>query len=176
MPRGGDVLSEMASLIEPHIPALRRFAWSLLRDETRADDLVQDCLERIVSRWHLRRREGNLKAWSMTILYNLFVNQHHAQQRRGQAVQIEDWDGAPQGYTASEAEQRLVVRDVMAGLAELPDELQAVLLLVGVEDLSYGEAAKVLGVPVGTVMSRLSRARQLLRERVEGRPKLRRVV
>ena len=65
-------MSEMAALIEPHIPALRRYAFALIRDDTSADDLVQDCLERAVSRWHLRRG-GDVRAWLFTILHNLFV-------------------------------------------------------------------------------------------------------
>lgn len=172
---GDDSVSEMARLLEPFIPALRRFAWSLLRDETAADDLVQDCLERAVGRWQLRRPDGNMRAWLMTILYNLFVNQHHAQRRRGRAVALEEWDGVPEGRGVSEAEQRLTVRDVLAGMAELPDELRVSLLLVAVEDLTYMEAAAIMGVPVGTVMSRVSRARDRLRELVETRPRLRRL-
>ena len=66
--------SEMEALIEPHIPALRRFAWALLQHEAAADDLVQDCLERAISRWHLRRLEGSPKAWLFAILHNLFIS------------------------------------------------------------------------------------------------------
>lgn len=175
MTAGNEATDEMARLLEPHIPALRRFAWSLLRDQAAADDLVQDCLERAVARWTSRRRNGDIRPWLMTILYNLFVNQHHARRRRGLVVPLEEWDGAPAGSGDSEAEVRLVVRDVLAGMAELPDELQAALLLVAVEALPYQDAAGVLGIPVGTVMSRVSRARDRLRELVEGRPKLRRV-
>ena len=73
-----------AALIEMHIPGLRRFAYALLRgDRERADDLVQDCLERALSRWHLRRAGGNLRGWLYTILYNRFLSDQHRQKRRG---------------------------------------------------------------------------------------------
>lgn len=161
-------MSEMAALIEPHIPALRRFAWSLLRDESAADDLVQDCLERAVGRWHLRRRDGDLHAWLFAILHNTFVSQRRYVQRRGASVPLEEWDGAPVGPVESVAERRLALRGVLSALAELPDEQRAVIILVAIEDFSYAEAAKVVGVPVGTVMSRLSRGRERLRCLVEG--------
>src|SRR6516165_8366908 len=80
----GAAMRDQASLIEAHIPGLRRFACALLRgDRQSADDLVQDCLERAVSRWHLRRAEGDLRGWLYTILYNRFLSDKHRQGRRG---------------------------------------------------------------------------------------------
>lgn len=157
-------MDEIAALLEPHIPGLRRYAWALLRDADRADDLVQDTLERAVSRWALRRREGDLKSWLFTIERNLFLNGLRARSRRGHDASDETLDGlaAPPSQEAG-----LHARDVLAGLDTLPEEQRSVLLLVGVEDLSYAEAAKVLGIPTGTVMSRLSRGRETLRSFME---------
>lgn len=163
---------EMAALIEPHVPALRRFAWALLRNEAAADDLVQDCLERAISRWHLRRLEGSAKAWLFAILHNLFVSGRRAASRRGPALPLggegEDGFALADPAAAATAEGRLVWRDALAALDALPEEQRAVLLLVGVEDFSYEEAARLTGVPIGTVMSRLSRGRERLRRLLEG--------
>lgn len=171
MARGGED-GEMAALIEPQIPALRRFAWALLRDAAAADDLVQDCLERAISRWHLRRLEGSPKAWLFAILHNLFVSGRRGAARRGPALPLDDEgeDGLVIADPAASAtaEGRLVWRDMLAALEALPEEQRAVLLLVGVEDFSYEEAARLTGVPIGTVMSRLSRGRERLRRLLEG--------
>jgi RNA polymerase sigma-70 factor (ECF subfamily) len=158
-------MDEIAALLEPHIPALRRYAWALLRDDTAADDLVQDCLERALSRWHLRRREGSLRAWLFTIERNLFLNAARQRTRRGPHLGLEALEGiaSPEGSQ----EEALGAREVLAGLDLLPEEQRSVLLLVGVEDLSYEEAARVLRIPVGTVMSRLSRAREKMRQYLE---------
>jgi RNA polymerase sigma-70 factor (ECF subfamily) len=159
-------LSELASLIEPHIPALRRYAWALLRNDQAADDLVQDCLERALSRWHLRRRDGNVRAWLFTILHNLFISDRRRAARRGRPSPLDELAVEP--AAASNPEHSLAARDLLTALAELPEEQRAVVLLVGVEDLSYDEAARVLGVPIGTVMSRLSRGRERLRRYLDG--------
>lgn len=153
-------MEEIATLVEPHIPALRRFAWALLRDEEGADDLVQDCLERAIGRWHLRRRDGNVRAWLFAILHNLFVSSLRTRRRRGEHVAVEE-DELP--AAEGNPEERLMLRDVLAGLDSLPAEQRSVLLLVGVEELEYQEVARILDVPVGTVMSRLSRGRERLR-------------
>ena len=159
-------MHDLAALIEPHVPALRRYAWALLRDDAAADDLVQDCLERAISRWHLRRRDGNLRAWLFAILHNRFISDRRRQQRRGHHTAIDELAVEP--ASPSDAESGAVQRDVLAALALLPDEQRAVVLLVGVEDLSYEAAARVLGVPIGTVMSRLSRGREKLRRYLDG--------
>jgi RNA polymerase sigma factor (sigma-70 family) len=159
-------VSDIADLVEPHIPALRRYAWALLRDDHAADDLVQDCLERAVSRWHLRRRDGNLRAWLFAILHNLFVSGRRTLTRRGPHGSLDDMTTQP--VAAGDPEQSAASRDVLGALAALPEEQRTVILLVAVEDLSYEEAARVIGVPIGTVMSRLSRGRERLRRLVEG--------
>ena len=162
-------MRDQTSLIEAHIPGLRRFACALLRgDRQSADDLVQDCLERALSSWHLRRAEGNLRGWLYTILYNRFLSERHRQGRRGmpdaslEAAEVE-LPGVDGGQHWA-----LEQRDLLRAFAGLPEEQRSVLLLIGVEDLSYGEAARVLGVPIGTVMSRLSRGRERLRHYMNG--------
>jgi RNA polymerase sigma factor (sigma-70 family) len=158
-------LDEIASLLEPQIPALRRYAWALLRDHEAADDLVQDTLERAISRWSQRRQEGDLRAWLFTIQRNLFLNGIRQRKTRGTEVGEEALNDVQAPGTNLESHAGL--RDVLAGLDALPEEQRSLLLLVGVEDLSYDQAAKVLGIPLGTVMSRLSRARARLREFME---------
>ena len=162
----------MAALIEPHIPALRRFAWALLRDGTVADDLVQDCLERAIASWHLRRHDGNLKAWLFAILHNLFLSNRRRSARGGMDRSLDD-DGAAALMRADPtatlaAEGRLVWQDALTALEALPEDQRAVILLVGIEDLSYEETARLTGVPIGTVMSRLSRGRERLRRLLDG--------
>ncbi len=159
-------MDDMLHHVEPLIPALRRYARALMRDRASADDLVQDCLERAVSRWY-QRRDGDLRAWLFTILHNLAVNQFRKSASRGRHVPIDETNEDSFGEAASQ-EQKLMYQDVLAKLARLPEDQREVLLLVAVEDLSYAEAAKVLGIPVGTVMSRLSRARERLQQEIEG--------
>jgi RNA polymerase sigma-70 factor, ECF subfamily len=159
-------MQDLLVQVEPLIPALRRYARALLRNRAAADDLVQDCLERAVSGWH-QRRGGSVRAWLFTILHNLAVNQFRQAASHGRHVPIEEAsEGEFDGAAAQE--HRLIYQDVLNKLAKLPEEQRALLLLVAVEDLSYAEAAKALNVPVGTVMSRLSRARERLQQEIEG--------
>jgi RNA polymerase sigma factor (sigma-70 family) len=174
-------MDDMVHLIEPMIPALRRYARALLQDRSAADDLVQDCLERAIGRWHQRRPGGDPRTWAFTILHNLALTRLQRVARRPPQIAIEDADERQLGRAAAQ-EDGLRYREVLTALSRLPEEQRAVLLLVTVEELSYLDTAKVLDIPVGTVMSRLSRARdRLLRlltdeaqpERI--RPQLRRV-
>lgn len=164
---------DRARLLEEQIPALRRYAFALVRDADAADDLVQDCLERALSRWYLRRAEGNLRAWLFTILRNLYINAYRARKRRDAGAAIDEAHSS----IAPEQEAGLQARDVLAAIDQLPEEQKSLLLLIGVEDFSYEQAARVLAIPIGTVMSRLSRARQRLRMLIEDEhaPVLRRV-
>ncbi len=146
------------------IPHLRRYARALLRDSARADDLVQDCLERAWSRLHLWRTDSNLRTWLFTIMHNLHANAMRDLNRRPRVVALDDML-APPPVRASQ-EDRLELAAIDAALQRLPDEQRSVVLLVGLEDMSYQQAAKVLGVPVGTVMSRLHRGRERLREMI----------
>lgn len=159
-------MKDMLVQIEPLIPALRRYARALVRDRATADDLVQDCLERAVSRWH-QRRDASVRAWLFTILHNLAVTQFRQAAARGRHMPIDD-AGEQSLVSAAAQEHRVIYRQVLTKLARLPEEQRAVLLLVAVEDLSYADAAKVLDVPIGTVMSRLSRARERLQQEMDG--------
>ena len=157
-------MADADALLEPLIPALRRYAYALLRDHDAADDLVQDTLERALSRWRLRRPDGDLRAWLFTIQRNLFVNAWRQRQRQGPHASLDD---VALPGTAARQESGLEVQDVLAALDQLPEEQKSLLLLIGVEDFSYDDAARILGVPMGTVMSRLSRGRQKLRSILE---------
>jgi RNA polymerase sigma-70 factor (ECF subfamily) len=162
--RGRAVPDHPGAQIEPYIPGLRRFARALLRgNRERADDLVQDCVERALSCWHLRRAEGDLRGWLYTILYNRFLTDRHRERRRGMHASLTEVEADREGVDGGQ-EAALVHRDLVRAFAELPEEQRSVLFLVSVEDLSYAETARVLGVPIGTVMSRLSRGRERLRQ------------
>jgi RNA polymerase sigma factor (sigma-70 family) len=160
-------MKDMMLLIEPLVPSMRRYARALLHESAAADDLVQDCLERVISHWHQRRADGDARAWVFSILHNLAMNRFRQQKRRGLHVMLNDVDAAALAQPATQ-EDGLRHDDLRKGLAALPDEQRSVLLLVAVEDLSYAEAAKVLHIPLGTVMSRLARAREKLRRSMEG--------
>lgn len=160
-------MQDMIVLVEPLIPRLRRYARVLLKDNAAADDLVQDALERAISRWHQRRADGDARTWLFTILHNLAMNRLRQTSRRGLHLAVEDADPSAM---ARPPEQEAVVhhRQVLEALDRLPEDQRAALVLVSIEDLSYAEAATALGVPIGTVMSRLSRARARLREDLTG--------
>jgi RNA polymerase sigma factor (sigma-70 family) len=159
-------------LIEPLIPALRRYAHGLVRDPATADDLVQDCLERAISRWYQRREDNDPRSWIFTILHNLAINRIRQKQRRGPHISLEDADEGDSSLAlAPRQEESLQHDDLMRALDGLPEDQRALLLLISVEDFSYAEAANVLKIPIGTVMSRLARAREKLRRALEGEPK-----
>ncbi len=140
---------------------LRRYARSLARDESQAEDLVQDTLVRAYERRGSFRPGGNLRGWLLSILHNTFIDhrrRHVAEFRRlEQAAALADTVVPP------EQESRLRLQQVQAAFTSLPDEQRAALHLVAIEGLSYQEAANALKIPVGTLMSRLGRARATLR-------------
>ena len=148
------------------IPALRRYARGLVSDIARADDLVQDTLERAWGRFSLWQKRGDLRAWMFGILHNQFIDHLRAQRARPEDAA---GDGLPELPQRAEQADRIEVRDLDRALQRLPAEQREVLLLVAVEELSYLEAAAVTGVPVGTVMSRLARGRERLRQELQGR-------
>jgi RNA polymerase sigma factor (sigma-70 family) len=156
-------MSDMARLIEPLIPALRRYARALVGDAASADDLVQDCLERTITRWHQRRDDGDTRAWTFTILHNLAINRLRQKTRRGRHIDLDDAEESAMARRAAQ-EDGLRETDIMAAVSRLPEDQRCVLLLISVEELSYADAARVLDVPIGTVMSRLARARERLRQ------------
>jgi RNA polymerase sigma-70 factor (ECF subfamily) len=147
----------------PYIPNLRRYARALVGDRDAADDLVQDTLERAVRKFHLWR-PGDLRAWLFSVMHNVFVNQLKARRIATTAELGEDLPGTG---TADGGAQ---VRDLERGLSRLSAEHREVLLMVGLEDMTYEEVSRALGVPIGTVMSRLSRARERLRWHLDGEP------
>ncbi len=150
--------------IVSEIPRLRRYAQALVGDAARADDLVQDTLERALSKWLLWRRGSDLRAWLFAIMHNLFVNQVRTPAR----VEFRADDAMPEAQTRATQADGLALRDLERALAELSAEQREVLLLIGLEEFSYAEASRALGVPLGTVMSRLSRARVRLKTLLDG--------
>ena len=145
------------------IPGLRRYARALTGNAWAADDLVQDTLERACSKWRLWTAGSDLRAWLFTLMHNLFMNQRRSAARQWQAGPAVDVDELAHTLAAPDARQDQAL-DLQRCLLRLPDEQRAVLLLVSLEDMSYEQVARVVGVPLGTVMSRLSRARARLRE------------
>ncbi len=154
--------------IVEQIPHLRRYARALLGDSDRTDDLVQDCLERAWSRFHMVRADGNLRAWMFTIMHNLNANAARRASRRPRTIAYDhethavSVDGSQEG--------RVAMSGLARALDALPDEQREVVLLVGLEQMTYEEVAGITGVPLGTVMSRLHRGRERLRAAYEGAP------
>ncbi|KAB2320095.1 sigma-70 family RNA polymerase sigma factor [Betaproteobacteria bacterium SCN1] len=148
-----------------HLPRLRRYARALTGDAARADDLVQDTVERALVKRALWRPGSDLRAWLFTVMHNLFVNQMRASRPPDTPL-----DEAPDMPVSGGQMDALATRDVHAALMRLPETQREVMLLVGLEQFGYAEAAHVLGVPVGTVMSRLARAREQLRRDLAGEP------
>ena len=163
-----------------HIPRLRRYARLLTGDVHRADDLVQDTLERACVKWALWQPRValagqvqaepllQLRAWLFTVMHNLFINQLRGKHSRRDTVPIDDVERESIGRDPG------LQMDLERGLAQLPADQREVLLLVALEDFSYAEAAILIDVPIGTVMSRLSRARARLSELMEGAPAVQR--
>ena len=150
-------MNEAERLVEL-IPRLRRYARALVGDRASADDLVQDTLERAWAKLHLYRRGTDLRAWLFTVMHNVHVN-------KVRATRVTDTleDELPELAQRASQGDTLLVRDLDRAIARLPPEQRAVLLLVTLEEMSYEEVARALGIPIGTVMSRLSRAREKLR-------------
>lgn len=149
---------------EEYIPNLRRYAIALLRDRTQADDLVQDTLERALKKFSLFRRDSDLRAWLFAIMHNLHVNGVRSA-ANARTVPLEE--GV---HEESEGDSTPALLDISSALARLEPAQREIILLVGLEQLSYEETARVLDIPVGTVMSRLSRARQRFNALISGEP------
>ncbi len=147
------------------IPRLRRYARALTGDTLRADDLVQDTLERALVKQHLWRQGSDLRAWMFTIMHNVFVNQVRA---NPPGITVELDDEAYNVPARSSPVDFIEVGEMDRAIRRLPVEQREVLLLIALEQLSYGETAAALGIPVGTVMSRLYRARERLRALLGG--------
>ncbi len=164
----GLCLSEFRERIEAAIPALRRYARALTRDAETADDIVQDTLVRALRSEHLFHG-GDMRAWLYTILTNLNRNRLRTLARRPVVSPIKDTDATTSGPDSGG-------RDIVRALEILTEEQRSALLLVVLESLTYREVSEVQGVPIGTVMSRLARARNEIKAYLDGeRPALRRV-
>lgn len=150
-------------LIVPYIPNLRRYARALVGDRDGADDLVQDTLERAVRKFHLWR-PGDLRAWLFSIMHNVFVNQLKSRRIAPDAEVDDDFPAPVPGVTRAD------LHDLTRALATLAPEQREVLLLVALEEMSYADVSRALGIPMGTVMSRLSRGRERLRRALDGAP------
>lgn len=164
--------------IEEQIPSLRRYGRALTGNRATADDLVQDTLERALSRLGSWRPGSSMRAWLFTIMRHLWINEVQRRAARPALHSLDDM--AEPGRPPSQLD-RLTLRDLGTALAALAEEQREIVLLVGLEGMSYAEAADVTGVPIGTVMSRLKRGRDRLAQLLQGAepqdsgPKLRRV-
>ena len=142
------------------MPALRRYARALTRNADLADDLVQDCLERAIAKRGLFRPSGPVRAWLFTILLNLYRNGLRSSHRRGETVDI---SSIPEPSTPAPQPGHIALAEMARAIDLLPPEQKEALLLIALEGLAYQEAADILKIPVGTLMSRLGRARAALR-------------
>jgi len=147
-----------------HIPRLRRYAHALCSDRYAADDLVQDTLERALNKLHLWQPGSNMRAWLFSIMHSVFANQWRSSRRE---VEV-DLEECPDVMVQPTQIDRVELAEVEKALLGIAPEQREVLLLVAVEQMSYAETAKALAIPIGTVMSRLSRARENLRQRMGG--------
>ena len=150
------------NLIIPFIPNLRRYARALVGDRDGADDLVQDTLERAVRKFHLWK-PGDLRAWLFSIMHNVFVNQLKAR-KIAPSVEIDEATIAAHIPTVTSVD----VLDLQRALLTLAPEQREVVLLIALEDMTYADVSRALGIPIGTVMSRLSRGREKLRGLMSG--------
>ena len=168
-------MSEKVEAVLREVPRLRRYAVALLSDRSRADDLVLYTLERALSRLNLWQSGTDMRRWLFTIMHNLHVNAVRRSIRRGTETNIDDVEDRL--VQAPSQTDSVMVRDLTVAMRELPSEQVEVLVLVALEGLAYREVAQILDIPLGTVMSRLSRARQSLRRMIDGveSPALRRV-
>jgi len=146
------------------VPRLRRYARALAGNRDDADDLVQDTLERAWSRASLWRSVADMRAWLFAIMHNVHVDAL----RRGRLATVAMDEDTPEGAARPTQDDRLAVADLQSALARLVPEQREVLLLVALEDMTYADIAQTLGIPLGTVMSRLSRGRERLRSLLDG--------
>ena len=154
-------MSAFLDEIETHVPALRRYARALTHDVDSADDLVQDCLERAIRKRSLWRPTGPLRAWLFRILLNVYRNDLRRRRRALPPRQLDSRFVEPVSFPGHYGS--LALAETARAMQALPSEQREALLLVAVEGMSYAEAAGVLGIPSGTLMSRLARARAALR-------------
>jgi RNA polymerase sigma-70 factor (ECF subfamily) len=155
-------MEERKAAILAEIPRLRRYARALLRDRDASDDLVQDCLERALLRIDNWQTGENPRRWLFTIMHHLFVDQVRKTKRRAEVVMLTLEDSEALSSPAEQHES-IASREIMDALQSISPDRRAALLMVGIEGFSYAEAATMLGVPAGTLMSRIARGREELR-------------
>jgi RNA polymerase sigma-70 factor (ECF subfamily) len=162
-------MTDFVRLLEEQIPRLRRYARALCRSNiSAADDLVQETLARAIAKQHLWQPGTNLRAWLFTLMHNQFVNDVRRSSREGMTADINDFQNTM--ASTSDTSSSALLRDLERGLAGLSIEQRETILLIGLEGMSYDETATVLGVPIGTVRSRLSRGRDALRKLMDMEP------
>jgi RNA polymerase sigma-70 factor, ECF subfamily len=152
------------------LPRLRRFACSLTKDLDHGDDLVQETCTRALQRIDQWEPGTSLESWMFRIAQNIWFDRNRAAKTRGPAVDVDDMLQLTGEDGRSVTEHSLVLKSVLEGMSRLPPEQQVLISLVCIEGLSYKEAAHTLNVPIGTVMSRLARARRALHDSLEGTP------
>jgi RNA polymerase sigma-70 factor, ECF subfamily len=154
------MMSGFEQQVLDHVPALRRYAHALIRDYGQAEDLLQDSLERALSRRHLFIHDGNLRSWLFRIMHNIHSNSLRTLGRMRSTLELQE-----QHLPSIQPDQiaHVEAMETLAAVDRLSDECRKALWTVVVEGLGYREASQVLGVPPGTLMSRVSRAREELR-------------
>jgi len=155
-------MDQKRTAILAEIPRLRRYARALVRDRDSADDLVQDCLERALSRMDNWTSGENPRRWLFTIMHHLFVDQTRRTKRRSEVVMMA-LDGSEALSVPADQTESAASREIMDALQAISPERRAALVVVGIEGFSYAEAATMLGIPAGTLMSRVARGREELR-------------
>lgn len=160
-------MDERLKAIEREIPALRRYAWTLLKDKDAAEELVHDCIVKATANRESWQPTGTFRGWLFTILHNLYANKMRASSRQPVKVALEEIVQPPQAANQVESVE---LREVLRLLDQLKPEYKEVILLVAVEGATYAEAATILDVPIGTLMSRLYRARAQLRKGLWNEP------
>ncbi len=157
-------MSYFLNELEQCIPALRRYAYSLLYKQEEADDLVQDCLERAIKKQDLWQKGTSLRAWLFTMQHNLYINQLRKLSR--QPLMTEETEQLTHNHEPNKSD--VLIRDIDFCMRQLPEDQRQVLLLVTIQGFSYKEVGKIINAPLGTVMSRLSRARKTLQALMNG--------
>src|SRR5579862_2646222 len=165
--RKESLMADIYRDMEAEIPRLRRYARALARDAADADDLVQECSARALAKLHLWQEGTNLRAWLFTILHNQHVNALRRTMRAGTPVEISETETLL-GQLSADQDKRLELRDLERALARLPEVQRALIILVGLRGMAYQDAGALLGMPIGTVRSRLSRGRDALRRLMGG--------
>lgn len=159
---GRAAIDELTAHLEP----LRRYAWSLARCRHRADDLVQEAMAHAIAGIDSLRPGAPVRPWLFRILRNLHVSQFRSERRRD--IGAAELAGEEEAASLPSQIECAELRSVLAALDELPPAQREAITLIAVEDLTYAEAAETLGIPMGTLMSRLARGREALRQRLEG--------